>query len=349
MEGIYLNKSTIDKNMHRIGARFYVDLLKKVGVELGEKDLDNFVTREKSNFSKMLSGKRTLNINYIVPLERIFGLSVLTLTGQKGYEVPDDPDGVPYLKSFRYFAYKDDPTLYEELDKMTTPEGDFILKERDEYNREFIDYTIEYRSLNGVDFLIEKHGLTYDPVHRQIAIDGYFRYDDEQTLSLALMLAQKSPERFVSIFHPVDCLADPFNGFRHKLFQDPELLREILGNDDAIDALLCSKTYLFETMNPQVFPKDGATDGIVIANPMIASLLSRIEASNPIKTKVLEYTSAHNRDTERRLRYPLEEYYIDKNGFIRLGGAIYGNVILPEEETEGLYVPNIKKLPRNEK
>lgn len=342
MKDIYLDKEIMKSLMRQQGIRFDVALLRKIAVEL-EEDPEDFVAREKSNFSKMLRHLRTVNPNFIIPMEKILGVSILTMTGAQGYEVPDDPAAIPYLKNFRFFAFKDDPKQYEVLDKMTTPNGDKILYERDEYDREFLDYVTEYAAINGVRFLVEKHGLRYDPVHRRLLMDDCFRCSDDQTLLLALMLVRKKPSLFSAIYEPLQWLTNPVNGERQKVFLDPSLIHAIARNGSAVEPLMETKEIPFSSVNPNVFPKDGSDDTLFFVNPMLADVLDSGLADVATSERIRSFLSKHNQRVESSLRYPIEEYRLDERGFVCIGTAVYGNVVAPKDEDAGVYATNIKR------
>ena len=101
-----------------------------------------FANKEKSNFSKMLKGERPLKYDYIIPLEKIFGVSLAKLLDDQPYFDSINKDDIQYLKGFRYYAYKDEPGLYDELDKLYTCDGSDIFSNSDEFNRFFLDYLI---------------------------------------------------------------------------------------------------------------------------------------------------------------------------------------------------------------
>ena len=83
--------------------------------ELGIKGQEayEFANIEKSNFSKMLKGERPLKYEFIIPLEKIFGVSLARLMDEDAYKLPVEKENVPFNKGFRYYAYLDDPQLYK--------------------------------------------------------------------------------------------------------------------------------------------------------------------------------------------------------------------------------------------
>ena len=70
-------KSNIDHYMELKGIKMYSHLLVDIAHELGitGQEAYKFADREKSNFSKMLKGERPLKYDFIIPLEKIFGVS----------------------------------------------------------------------------------------------------------------------------------------------------------------------------------------------------------------------------------------------------------------------------------
>ena len=96
-------KSNIDHYMELKGIRMYSHLLVDIALELGIKGQEayKFANREKSNFSKMLKGERPLKYEFIIPLEKIFGISLARLLYEDAYKLPVEKENVPFKKGFR--------------------------------------------------------------------------------------------------------------------------------------------------------------------------------------------------------------------------------------------------------
>ena len=143
-------KSNIDHYMELKGIRKYSHLLIDIARELGMKGQEayEFADKEKSNFSKMLKGERPLKYDFIIPLEKIFGISLARLLYQDAYKLPVEKGNVPFNKGFRYYAYLDDPQLYkDEFDVLLANDGRSILNQTDEFGKTFLDYVVEYIQL----------------------------------------------------------------------------------------------------------------------------------------------------------------------------------------------------------
>ncbi len=152
-------KNNIDHYMNLKGIKKYSHLLVDIAHELGIKGQEayEFARKEKSNFSKMLKGERPLKYEFIIPLEKIFGVSLARLTDEEAYKLPVEKTNVPFNKGFRYYAYLDDPELYKnEFNLLLAKDGKSILTQTDEFGKTFLDYVVEYHSVNGVRYLYEE-------------------------------------------------------------------------------------------------------------------------------------------------------------------------------------------------
>ena len=83
-------KNNIDHHMKLKGIKMYSHLLVDIAHELGIKGQEAYIfaKREKSNFSKMLKEERPLKYDFIIPLEKIFGVSLARLLEEDAYKFP---------------------------------------------------------------------------------------------------------------------------------------------------------------------------------------------------------------------------------------------------------------------
>ena len=83
-------KKNIDRYMQLKGIKRYSHLLINIAHQLGinGKEAYIFAEKEKSNFSKMLKGQRPLKYEFIVPLEKIFGVSLARMLDENAYKLP---------------------------------------------------------------------------------------------------------------------------------------------------------------------------------------------------------------------------------------------------------------------
>lgn len=244
-------KSNIDHYMELKGIKKYSQLLFNIARELGMKEQEayKFADKEKSNFSKMLKGERPLKYDFIIPLEKIFGISLARLLYEDAYKLPVEKGNVPFNKGFRYYAYLDDPQLYkDEFDVLLANDGKSILNQTDEFGKTFLDYVVEYHSVNGVRYLHDEYGIKLKWADNQFE----FRKDKgitwihfENCIEFARLVASmKDIELFNDIY-------DSYNMFftnghyatENCIFCQGEYLEIVLDNDDLFDSIFEIKSY----------------------------------------------------------------------------------------------------------
>ncbi len=244
-------KSNIDHYMKLKGIRMYSHLLIDIAHELGMKGQEayEFADKERSNFSKMLKGERPLKYDFIIPLEKIFGISLARLLYEDAYKLPVEKKNVPFNKGFRYYAYLDDPKLYkEEFDILLANDGHSILTRTDEFGKTFLDYAVEYHSVNGVRYLHDEYGIKLKWAHNQFE----FRKDKgitwihfENCIEFARLVASMND---VELFNDI---YDSYNMFftnghyatENCIFCQGEYLEIILDNDDLFHSIFEIKLY----------------------------------------------------------------------------------------------------------
>lgn len=244
-------KRNIKHYMELKGIKMYSHLLVAIARELGIKGQKayEFADREKSNFSKMLKGERPLKYEFIIPLEKIFGVSLARLLEEDAYKLPVEKDNVPFNKGFRYYAYLDEPKLYkEEFDLLLAKDGKSILTQTDEFGKTFLDYVVEYHSVNGVRYLYDEYGIKLKWYHNQFE----FRKDKgitwihfENCIEFARLVASMND---VELFNDI---YDSYNMFftnghyaaEDCIFCQSEYLEIMLDNDDLFHSIFEIKPY----------------------------------------------------------------------------------------------------------
>lgn len=244
-------KSNIDHYMGLKGIRMYSHLLVDIAHELGIKGQEayEFADKEKSNFSKMLKGERPLKYDFIIPLEKIFGISLARLLYEDAYKLPVEKENVPFNKGFRYYAYLDDPKLYkDEFDVLLANDGKSILNQTDEFGKNFLDYVVEYHSVNGVRYLHDEYGIKLKWYHNQFEFrkdKGTIWIHFENCIEFARLVASMNN---VELFNDI---YDSYNMFftnghyatEHCIFCRGEYLEIMLDNDGLFNSMFEIKPY----------------------------------------------------------------------------------------------------------
>ena len=244
-------KSNIDHYMELKGIKKYSHLLVDIARELGMKGQEayDFANKERANFSKMLKGERPLKYDFIIPLEKIFGISLARLLYEDAYKLPVEKENVPFNKGFRYYAYLDDPKLYkEEFDVLLANDGKSILNQSDEFGKTFLDYVVEYHSVNGVIYLHDEYGIKLKWYHNRFE----FRKDKgitwihfENCIAFACLVASmNNVELFNDIFDSYNMFfTNGHYGAEDCIFCQGEYLEIMLDNDDLFHSIFEKKPY----------------------------------------------------------------------------------------------------------
>lgn len=274
-------KENIDHYMKLKRIEMYTHLLMDIAHELGIKGQEayKFVDKEKANFSKMLKGERPLKYDFIIPLEKIFGISLARLLDKDAYKLPVEKENVPFNKGFRYYAYLDDPKLYRnEFDLLLTKDGNSILTQSDEFGKTFLDYVVEYRSVNGVRYLQEEYGIKLKWYHNQFGFTkdkGITWIDFENSIEFARLVASMNDaELFNDIYDSYHMfLTNGHYGSDTCIFGQGEYLELILDNDHLFHSIFEIKPYELSLGSCQRRKKQVESITYFLINPIINNCL----------------------------------------------------------------------------
>lgn len=244
-------KNNIDHYMKLKGIKMYSHLLVDIAKQLGinGKEAYIFAEKEKANFSKMLKGQRPLKYEFIIPLEKIFGVSLSRLLDENAYKLPVEKDNVPFNKGFRYYAYLDNLDLYRnEFDKSLTKDGKSILNNTDEFGKTFLDYIVEYRAINGVRYLYDTYGITLKWYYNNFDFTkekGMIWCNFDNAIEFARLVASMNDtDLFNAIYDSYNMFyTNGHYGGADSIFYSPDYLEILLDNKAIFDSLFIIKDY----------------------------------------------------------------------------------------------------------
>lgn len=274
-------KNNIDHYMKQKGIKMYSHLLVDIAHELGIKGQQAyaFAEREKSNFSKMLKGERPLKYEFIIPLEKIFGVSLARLLDENSFKLPIEKDNVPYNKGFRYYAYLDDPKLYkEEFDLLLAKDGKPIISQTDEFGKTFLDYVVEYRAVNGVRYLHDEYGLKLKWFYNNFDINrskGVTWINFDNAIEFARLVASMDDaDLFNDIYDSYNMFfTNGHYGDKNSFFYNPDYLEILLDHDHLFDSIFEIKPYCHELSSKQKREKQVDSITYYSINPIINNCL----------------------------------------------------------------------------
>lgn len=356
-------KNNIDHYMELKGIKMYSHLLVDIAHELGinGQDAYKFANKEKSNFSKMLKDKRPLKYDFIIPLEKIFGVSLARLLDEDAYKLPVERDNVPFNKGFRYYAYLDDPKLYkEEFNILLAKNGESILTQSDEFGKTFLDYIVEYHSVNGVRYLYDEYGIKLK------GDSNYFKFKKDSGITWINFDNSIAFARLVASMNDAELFNDIYDSYYmflglgfyisdYTIFSRSEYLEIMLDNDTLFSSIFEIRSYEYILGNRAKREKQVDSITFDLINPIINNCLRyALEHLGKYKHRaidILKFGIKHN--TEIINKVGADTYCICNE----LGGvtgsfdcdveniAVYVDMEVNDDEINAL----IKQLPKFKK
>ena len=267
--------------MEQKGIRMYSHLLVDIAHELGIKGQQAyaFAEKEKSNFSKMLKGERPLKYEFIIPLEKIFGVSLARLLDENAYKLPVEKDNVPFNKGFRYYAYMDDSKLYrEEFDLILANDGHSIISKTDEFGKTFLDYIVEYRAVNGVRYLHDEYGIKlkwfYNSFDFTKGKGGTWLLFDNAIEFARLVASMNDADLFNDIYDSYNMFfTNGHYGGKDSFFDNNDYLEILLDHDHLFNSIFEIKPYRHELSSKQKREKKVDSVTYYSINPIINNCL----------------------------------------------------------------------------
>ena len=306
-------KNNIDHYMELKRIKMYSHLLINVAHELGYrgKEAYDFAEREKSNFSKMLNGKRPLKYEFIIPLEKIFGVSLARLLEENAFKLPIEKDNVPFNKGFRYYAYLDDPKLYkEEFDLLLAKDGKSIITQTDEFEKTFLDYIVEYGAVNGVLYLHEEYGIKLKWYYNNFDFNtskGITWVNFNNAVGFARLVASMNDaDLFNDIFDSYNMFfTNGHYGGNDSFYNNNDYLEIILDNDHLFNSIFETKQYSQKLSSKQKKEKQTDTITHYSINPIINNCLryslEHLDKYKHRAIKILKFAINYNREVFNEL------------------------------------------------
>ena len=354
-------KKNIDHYMNLKGIKMYSHLLVNIAHELGIKGQEayKFANREKSNFSKMLKGERPLKYEFIIPLEKIFGVSLARLMDKDAYKLPvEKEENVPFNKGFRYYAYLDDPQLYKnEFNLLLANDGKPIITQTDEFGKTFLDYVVEYRSVNGVRYLYEEYGIKVKMFHNQFEFrkdKGITWVNFKNSIEFARLVASMNDvELFNSIYDSYYMFfACGYYDVGSCIFANNDFLELILDNDEIFNSIFEEKSYVFELSNSVKRKKQVKSITYNSINPIINNCLNyalkNLDKYKQQAIEILKFGINYNRKKAANIDFS-SCYICNELGALKSfkDEDFYELIILPDVETSDTEIKAlISQLPR---
>ncbi len=249
---------------------------------------EEYYRKNKGNFSAAKNNNRSFKAEEIICLEEILRVPFVSLIeGYTNDKLEFIPDGIKYV------AYIDKIEEYERLFRQNT-EGISILFKYDEFDKNIIDYIMEYDSINGLCFLIREGLIQLDLMTQQIVFNQglLIRSDFKLELSkkiIRLLVDNTKCEEF-NILFPTEALIRKLTRYTFDVFNKDDIIKILLSNIGFLNGL-------FEKIEK------------IDLNKINLGLLSKEKSYfiNPLLTVLLNYSLKYYSEYEEVAKYLLDK------------------------------------------
>lgn len=314
-------KENIDNYMKRKNIKKYSQVLYMIGKQLNVPDVYEFSKKERYNFSKMLKGERPLKNEFIIPLEKIFGVSLSRLLDEDAYKLPIEKENILLIKGIRYYAWKDDYNLYKnEAESYLHKDGSSMFMHMDEFGKSIIDYLIEYQSVNGIRYLYDTYDIKYNGYFNQLDFNNktaYFMPFD--TIGFArLVVSMNDVDMFNNIFDTYKRFVTNGHFGENTIFMSYDFFEIILDNELIFDSLFEEKEYTYKFKDEVV--RFSSINPII--NGVLNCSLKNLSKYKNQALKILKYGMNNNKKIVEYYQnnfnnFPHMDLYIDFVGALK--------------------------------
>ena len=293
-----------------------------------DKDAEKYYATNKVNLSAAKNNnKRSFKQNEILCLEKLLNVPFISLLEDSNTKTNFFPDGI------RYVAYLDEIEGYERLNNINGDSNSVILN-YDEFDKNIFQYILEYNSINGLSYLINKRIVTLDVSWYNFLFNGGLYYSKEEALEINkkiinMLINNNKIGEFNTLFQMTDLIIKSRNN-ELGMLKNEEIIKNLLSNEKFLkEVLICSKFKLNKVNYGLQSDKDG-----YFVNPLITILInyglthfdkfsnttiSLLKLGIELNRKVINYFKM---DVPKKFKYAR----LDDSGLILDGRTIVGSV-----------------------
>ena len=310
----------------------------------------DFAKNRKGNFSKMINGTRPFKYEYVVPLERILNTTMDYIINGEESNV-----GIQLRnKGIEYTAYLNDYDEYVKFGAETDSEGHLIIANYDEYNKNLLNYIIEYQSEQGIAYLYNYLDFKYNAMISAFECKPHiYVHDVEEQLLILKLLASKNEtillRNVINPYQLIDQHLERSDGF----LKSKEFKEFLLTNENVLNVFLDDITMNLMEVNSKIIYSTYSFDQCMFINPILYDLLEFVfeNGTNYISQiyKIIDFGIEYNKrmiEFANKTFSSLEEIKIDKKGFIIHGCTKIGSLLIYDHTINPDFPETIKNKLR---
>lgn len=321
------------RELHNIKTE--LDLLVMLLAELGHEDPEAQAKKEKYNFSKMLNGERKIKHEFVIPLQKIFNVSIDYIVNG----VADDLKKSYVSRGLEHAVASNSINEYLKLGKLIDRNGNYVIYNRDEFQNTIFDYIVKYRSIEGIQYFVENKNLTYVFKDGVFELNGKVEYlKNMKSLPLdfaSIIIQEDNLELFNKLFDKVSMIR--YHDHPRVIYSKKEFIDGVLNSDNIFKNCIWIKKFPLYDINHKL-NKEKMTTGIFV-NPLINYLfercLEKYRGNDEIIKDLLKFGYSSNCKVRDFILENIKtnvDLEITSKGIIKLENSIYGSVFYPSEK-----------------
>lgn len=319
-------KNNIKHYMEREKIHNFTDLLIRIYHQLDLQETQyEFVKKEKGNFSKMIKGERQIKYEFIVPLEKILGVSLARLMDEESYKLPVDRTNKPIVKGFRYYAYMNDYSLCKkELDSFLGERSKSILETCDEFGKTLLDYVVEYGSINVIYYLRDRYQIKLDlwtHQFRSTLNESYSMWEHNPVEMARLVASSCDAQLFKDIYDPYFQFSLHGGFFVQSPWVNEDFIEILFDHNNLYESLFEESKYHFEYSRCAKKRFGIESMDYTSINPLVYSALdfalNHLDRYRDKAIQILEFGIKHNRNIVQNLKVDTRGLSLDEIGGLR--------------------------------
>lgn len=324
-----------------------MDLLIMLLSEVGHADPIAQAKKEKYNFSKMLSGERKIKHEFIIPLQKIFNVSIDYIINGTA----QDSKKEYVTRGIEHAVASKSINEYIKLSRTIDKNGSIVLFNHDEYQNNVVDYIIKYNSIEGIKYFIEFQDLKYLPREGIFSIKEnveYFKTTKSLPINFAqIIIRDENYELFDKLFDKVSIIR--FHDHPRSMFGKKDFLDAILKTEEVFEKNIWLKKITLYDVNRK-FNKEKMLVGMFI-NPLVNYFYDRLCDKYNGNEEIIKKLLIFGRDSNLKIRDFIIENIktnqkldITPRGIIKLENSVYGCAFNPNAKNIELLSDECKAL-----